>query len=105
MKRKTYTFEKDKSKNYTYEIGKKRTKTFGPSKKNEAYIREIKNILLEKPETETEAKYDANGNYTIILKIPDWKDRLKFISTAKPVTEKQYGDYQQAKGYRDFNAR
>ena len=98
MKKKIYIFEKDKSRDYTYEAGKKRTKT-------ETYIREIKSILREKPETETEAKYDENGNYIIILKIPDWKDRLKFTSTAKPVIQKQYEDYQQEKCYKDFNSR
>ena len=68
------------------------------------------NILTNKPEIETVPGYDKNGNYTITLIIPDWKDKWKcnvnrYNRNNQKQAVTQYGDYQQAKGYRSFGAR
>lgn len=93
MKKKTYTFEQ------------------GMKEKNAIYTQEIKSILINNSQIETVAGYDEMGNYTITLMIPDWKDKWKFNSanqinsTRKEVAMKPYGNYQQAKGYKNWNSR
>ena len=91
MKKKTYTFKQEEK------------------DKNAIYTQEIKNILINNPQIETAPGYDENGNYMITLMIPDWKDRWKIDSykqnSGNEIVKKQYGNYQQARGYRSFNAR
>ena len=81
---------------------------FQDGKRNESYIKEIKQIMEKNREVDTVADFDENGNYIIKVLIPDWrekfrKDSLEAIKRRKQMESKSEatcGNWQNAKNYR-----
>ncbi len=81
---------------------------FQDGKRNESYIKEIKQIMEKNREVDTVADFDENGNYIIKVLIPDRrekfrKDSLEAIKRRKQMESKNeatYGNWQNAKNYR-----
>lgn len=89
---------------------KKKVYKFEDGKKNDAYIREIKDIMRNNPNAETEAGFDENGCYVIKVMTPDWRDKLGFKPSVeikgKIISEdNMYGNYQDSKKYQKYMGR
>lgn len=87
---------------------KKRVFKFEEGKRNDSYVREIKQLLQNNPKADTVTGYDEKGNYIITVMTPDWKDKLKFNKEVQPVIDNisydnQYGNYSKTKGYKEYN--
>ena len=79
---------------------------FQDGKRNESYIKEIKQIMEKNRKVDTVADFDENGNYIIKVLIPDWRDKFRKDSLEaikrkmKSENEATYGNWQNAKNYR-----
>ncbi len=79
---------------------------FQDGKRNESYIKEIKQIMEKNREVDTVADFDENGNYIIKVLIPDWRDKFRKDSLEaikrkmESENEATYGNWQNAKNYR-----
>ena len=79
---------------------------FQDGKRNESYIKEIKQIMEKNRKVDTVADFDENGNYIIKVLIPDRrekfrKDSLEAIKRKmESENEATYGNWQNAKNYR-----
>ena len=80
---------------------------FQDGKRNESYIKEIKQIMEKNREVDTVADFDENGNYVVKVLIPDWRDKFRKDSL-EAIRRKQmeskdeatYGNWQSAKNYK-----
>ena len=81
---------------------------FQEGKRNENYIKEIKQIMEKNREVDTVADFDEKGNYVVKVLIPDWRDNLRKDSL-EAIKRKQmeeskreatYGNWQNAKSYK-----
>lgn len=86
---------------------------FQDGKRNENYIKEIKQIMEKNREVDTVADFDENGNYVVKVLIPDWRDKFRKDSL-EAIQRKQmeskdeatFGNWQNTKRYqpnRKFN--
>ena len=80
---------------------------FQDGKRNENYIKEIKQIMEKNREVDTVADFDEKGNYVVKVLIPDWRDKFRKDSLEaikrKQIESKRettYGNWQSAKDYK-----
>ena len=80
---------------------------FQDGKRNESYIKEIKQIMEKNREVDTVADFDENGNYVVKVLIPDWRDKFRKDSLEairrkqmESKSEASYGNWQNAKNYK-----
>ena len=80
---------------------------FQDGKRNENYIKEIKQIMEKNREVDTVADFDEKGNYVVKVLIPDWRDKFRKDSL-EAIKRKQmeskgeatYGNWQNVKNYK-----
>ncbi len=80
---------------------------FQEGKRNENYIKEIKQIMEKNREVDTVADFDEKGNYVVKVLIPDWRDKFRKDSL-EAIKRKQmeskgeatYGNWQNVKNYK-----
>ena len=80
---------------------------FQDGKRNENYIKEIKQIMEKNREVDTVADFDENGNYVLKVLIPDWRDKFRKDSLEairrkqmESENEATFGNWQNAKNYK-----
>ena len=80
---------------------------FQEGKRNENYIKEIKQIMEKNREVDTVADFDEKGNYVVKVLIPDWRDKFRKDSLEaikrkqmESKGEETYGNWQNVKNYK-----